>query len=264
MGVRALPHGNPSDGAVVIVIGHRGASGHAPEHTFPSWDRALELGVDYIEQDLQMTRDGVLVVMHDATLDRTTSGAGAVSDHTLAQIKQLDAGSWFDPRFAGATVPTLREVFERYGDRTSYYIETKHPEAAPGMEEKLLALIHEFGFRESAVQDWQVLIQSFSRDSLLKIHEMDPELPLIQLIEKEYSSAQIRQRLPDIHSYAAGIGPARTSVDDALVDAAHAHGVVVHPYTVNDEAEMRRLIALGVDGMFTDYPDRLRSQLKPG
>jgi glycerophosphoryl diester phosphodiesterase len=245
----------------MIVIGHRGASGHAPEHTFASWDRALELGVDYIEQDLQMTSDGILVVMHDATLDRTTSGSGEVLTHTFAQIQQLDAGSWFDPRFASERVRALREVFERYGQDAHYYIETKNPEDAPGMEEKLLALISEFRLRDGAVHKWQVLIQSFSEPSLRMINSMDPELPLIQLIEKEYSSHQVRARLADIHRYAVGIGPARTSVDAHLVDAAHNHGLVVHPYTVNEEPEMRRLIALGVDGMFTDYPDRLNRLL---
>ena len=245
----------------MIVIGHRGASGHAPEHTFASWDRALELGVNYIEQDLQMTADGVLIVMHDETLDRTTSGTGAVNAHTFADIKMLDAGSWFNPSFAGERVRSLREVFERYGTGANYYIETKKPEDAPGMEEKLLELIGEFGLRDSAVEKWQVLIQSFSRPSLLRIREMDRELPLIRLIGKEFSSEQIRGQLRDIHDYAIGIGPARTSVDQGLVDAAHEHGLVVHPYTANEEAEMRRLVALGVDGLFTDYPDRLNALL---
>lgn len=245
----------------MLVIGHRGASGYAPEHTFPSWDLAIEFGVDYIEQDLQMTRDGILVVMHDPTLDRTTSGAGDVIAHTLEEIKELDAGAWFNARFAGATVPALREVFERYGAKANYYIETKNPEEAPGMEEKLLELINEFGLRESAVSNWQVLIQSFSRDSLLKIKAMDPQLPLIQLIGKDYSSAQIQERLADIRSYAVGIGPSRFSVDAALVDAAHSSGLHVHPYTVNEPEEMARLIALGVDGMFSDFPDRVRALL---
>lgn len=213
--------------------------------------------MDYIEQDLQMTSDGVLIVMHDPTLDRTTSGTGQVIAHTLAQVRQLDAGTWFDAKFAGERVPTLREVFERYGTRARYYIETKNPAEAPGMEEKLLALITEFGFRDAAVEKWQVLIQSFSQPSLLKIKSMDGRLPLIQLIEKEHSSAIIRERLPDIATYAVGIGPARTSIDRPLVDAAHDHGLVLHPYTANDEPEMQRLIALGVDGMFTDFPDRL-------
>ena len=241
----------------MIVIGHRGASGYAPEHTFASWDLALRLGVDYIEQDLQMTRDGELVVMHDATLDRTTTGTGNVIDHSLAEIASLDAGSWFSADFAGATVPTLRAVFQKYGHHANYYIETKNPEEAPGMEEKLLALLAEFDLRDAAVAKWQVLIQSFSVPSLLKVAEIDAALPLIQLIGKEYSSTHIQATLADIREYAVGIGPAHSSVDAQLLAAAHEHALVVHPYTVNEPAEMQRMIELGVDGIFTDYPDRV-------
>jgi glycerophosphoryl diester phosphodiesterase len=246
----------------VIIIGHRGASGYAPEHTFASWDLAIQFGVDYIEQDLQMTSDGVLVVMHDPTLERTTSGSGPVIERTLAEVQQLDAGSWFDAKFASERVRSLREVFERYGKTANYYIETKNPEEAPGMEEKLLELIDEFGLRDGAVERWQVLIQSFSTESLRKIQRMDADLPLIQLISKELSSAQIQPRLIEIADYAVGIGPARTSVDAALVDAAHENRLHVHPYTVNEEAEMKRLIEVGVDGMFSDFPDRLGRVLR--
>ncbi len=245
----------------MIIIAHRGASGYAPEHTFPSYDRALEIGVDYIEQDLQLTRDGVLVVMHDPTLARTTNCRGAVIEKTLAEVKQCDAGRWFHEKFAGTRVPTLRELFERYGTNTSYYIETKNPDEAPGMEEALLALIDEFGLHDGAVQRRQVLIQSFSRASLQKIQQADPHLPLIQLIEKEHDSAAIGAMLPAIAEYAVGIGPSRFSVDASLVAAVHAHGLVIHPYTVDEPADMRSMIDLGVDGMFTDYPDRLRAIL---
>jgi glycerophosphoryl diester phosphodiesterase len=241
----------------MIVIGHRGASGYAPEHTFASYERALEIGVDYIEQDLQMTRDGVLVVMHDPTLDRTTSCTGPVIERTLAEVKRCDAGSWFGSQFSDQRVPTLRELFERYRATVNYYIETKNPEDAPGMEEKLLELIDEFGLRETAVTKRQVLIQSFSRESLLKIRDFDARLPLIQLIEKDHDSQAIRDMLPEIAEYAVGIGPSRLSVDHELVDAVHAHRLVIHPYTVNDPADIRAMTELGVDGVFTDFPDRL-------
>ena len=239
----------------MIVIGHRGASGHAPEHTIPSYDRAIEIGVDYIEQDLQMTSDGVLVVMHDPTLDRTTSGTGPVIEKSLAEVKQLDAGSWFSPQFAGTRVPTLRELFEKYGKHANYYIETKNPAEAPGMEEALIGLIDEFDLRAGAIETWQVLIQSFSRESLIKIRRLDPKLPVIQLIESRYDSAAIRVQLDGIRSYAVGIGPSRLSVDAPLVEAVHAEGMVIHPYTVNEPAEMRRMQDLEVDGIFTDFPD---------
>src|SRR5262245_60864002 len=174
-------------GAEPLTVGHRGASGTRPEHTFAAYDRALELGADYIEQDLQVTSDGVLVVLHDETLNRTVRGdaancTGRVDSKTLAQIKTCDAGAWFGTgEFAGQKVPTLEEVFQRYGKTVNYYIETKTPDPEDDMEEKLLALLDKYDLREPAVRDWQVLIQSFSAPSLRIVHDLDPRLPLIFL-----------------------------------------------------------------------------------
>lgn len=259
--------------APVLAVGHRGASGYAPEHTIPSYDLALELGADYIEQDLQLTKDGVLVALHDATLDRTARGAaenckGLVIEKTLAQIKTCDVGSWFNdafPQYAraeyvGLRIPTLEEVFQRYQHRANYYIETKNPEDAPGMEEKLLALLGQYDLRGSAVRRNQVLIQSFSPASLQKIHGLDAELPLV-LLFSNVGSATIRGALDQVAQYAVGIGPSKGSVDAALVAAAHERCLDVHPYTVNESSEMSALVALGVDGMFTNFPDRLNTLL---
>lgn len=252
----------------MLVIGHRGASGYAPEHTLASYDLAMRLGTDYLEQDLQMTSDGVLVVLHDETLDRTTAGVrrGRVIDHTLAQLRECDVGSWFNAarpqharaEYAGQRIPTLDEVFARYVDRATFYIETKQPEEAPGMEEALLALLDRYDLRAPAAREWRVLIQSFSERSLRKIHGLDPSLPLIQLIEAgQYEPAALRGRLGRVAEYAVGIGPSRRDVDAALLAAARDACLDVHPYTVNDVAEMQRLTTLGVHGMFTDVPDRL-------
>src|ERR687893_373154 len=197
----------PED-APVLNVGHRGASGYAPEHTIPAYDLALEQGADYIGQDLQMTSDGVLVVLHDETLDRTARPTaesqpgdctGLVIEHTLEQIKTCEVGSWFnetypqyaDPSYVGLEIPTLEEVFQRYGKSVNYYIETKNPEAAPGMEEELLRLMDEYGLTQPAAESWQVLIQSFSPASLQKIHALRPSLPLIQLYFGEETSATI-------------------------------------------------------------------------
>jgi glycerophosphoryl diester phosphodiesterase len=236
------------------------------------------MGADYIEQDLQMTQDGVLVVMHDETLDRTARPTaesepgdctGLVSEHTLAQIKTCEVGSWFneaypqyaDPSYVGLKIPTLEEVFQRYGTSVNYYIETKNPEAAPGMEEELLRLMDKYGLTEPAEENWQVLIQSFSAESLMKIHEMNPDLPLIQLYSDTETSESIQAQLGAVSAYAVGIGPSKTDVDAALVEAAHALCLDVHPYTVNEKKEMKALIRLGVDGMFTNFPDRLEKVL---
>jgi glycerophosphoryl diester phosphodiesterase len=258
---------------LVLNIGHRGASGHAPEHTLPSYDLALRMGADYIEQDLQQTKDGVLVVMHDETLDRTARGpaancTGLVHDKTLAQVKTCDVGSWFNEanpsaarrEYVGLRVPTLEEVFRRYGRRANYYIETKSPESADHMEESLLELLDRYRLRAPAVSRWQVLIQSFSPPSLIKIHQLDPSLPLIQLLQ---GGPSLVNQLPldVVARYAVGIGPAQSSVDKDLVAAAHARCLAVHPYTVNEPADMKSLIAAGVDGMFTNFPDRLDALL---
>ena len=253
----------------VLNIGHRGASAYAPEHTIEAYDLALEQGADYIEIDLQMTADGVLVALHDKTLNRTADAPegvpeqycrGLVSKKTLEQIQMCDAGSWFSPDYAGEQIPTLEEIFERYGTSVNYYIETKNPDAAPGMEEELLRLMGEYGLIEPAAENWQVLIQSFSAESLMTIHELEPSLPLIQLYWAGSSKA-IQRDLDAASAYAVGIGPYKKDVDAALVEAAHERCLAVHPYTVNTVEEMEALIALGVDGMFTNNPDLLEGVL---
>jgi glycerophosphoryl diester phosphodiesterase len=254
----------------VLNIGHRGASGYAPEHTIPSYDLALKLGADYIEQDLQLTSDGVLVCMHDTTLDRTARGTpenctGPVSSKTLAQVKTCDVGSWFNeahpdqarPEYVGLTVPTLEEVFRRYRRRANYYIETKAPEAADHMEERLLALMARYKLVKPAARRWQVLIQSFSPASLKKIHELDPSLPLVSLVLAFGPSPALETGLDDVATYAVGVGPGDAFVSAALVAAADERCLSVHPYTVNDPVEMTTLVGLGVSGMFTNVPDVL-------
>ena len=274
----ADPDKGATTDSTVLNIGHRGASGYAPEHTITAYDLALEQGADYIEIDLQMTKDGVLVALHDDTLDRTADApegvperfcSGPVIKRTLEQIKQCDVGSWFNeayPEYAsdeyvGLQIPTLEEIFQRYGTSVNYYIETKNPEAAPGMEEELLRLMEVYKLTDPAEDNWQVLIQSFSAESLMTIHEMNEDLPLIQLFSSTETSRTIQDQLDLVSTYAVGIGPSMTDVDAALVEAAHALCLDVHPYTVNEKADMRALIDLGVDGMFTNFPDRLEKLL---
>ena len=266
LGVSAPLAAETLSGGPVLNIGHRGASGHAPEHTIEAYDLALEQGADYIEIDLQLTQDGVLVAMHDTTLNRTARTLegepkrycrGPVSKKTLEQLESCEMGSWFAPEFYGLEIPTLEEIFEYYEDAdVNYYIETKKPEAAPGMEEELLRLMDEYGLIEPAAEEWQVLIQSFSPESLMTIHELEPSLPLIQLYWSGSSKA-IQRDLESASAYAVGIGPYKKDMNARLINAAYDLCLAVHPYTVNTEEEMESLIALGVDGMFTNFPDRL-------
>ena len=269
------PAPRPAAGTGPLVIGHRGASGYAPEHTLAAYDLAVEMGADFIEQDLQMTRDGVLVVLHDPTLERTARGpaencTGGVIEKTLAQLRTCDVGSWFNerfpegarPEFVGLRIPTLDEVFERYRGRARFYVETKHPEEAPGMEEELLRLLEKHRLGEPADGLPRVLIQSFSPASLRRVHAAAPDLLLVQLFSSRESSSSIRRQMEEASRYASGIGPDRRDVDAELIAAARTMCLDVHPYTVNEPAEMETLLALGVGGMFTDYPDRLTQLLQ--
>ncbi len=259
-----------------LVIGHRGASGHAPEHTLAAYQMAVQMGADVLEPDLQMTRDGVLVAFHDDTLDRTARGpaeycTGPVRDRTLAEIRQCEVGSWFNerhperanPAFEGLHIPTLDELFQRWGASVRWYPETKAPEDNPGMEEALLELLHRHDLRDAAAERGQVLIQSFSPASLQRIRALDPDLPLVQLLPGNAVTPEtVDEALAQVAEWADGVGPNRALVDGGFMAAARRHGLFVHPWTVNEAQEMDRLLSLGVDGIFSDFPDLLRDRVE--
>lgn len=253
----------------VRVLAHRGASGLAPENTFAAWDLAWKQGADYIELDIQMTQDQVLVAMHDSTLNRTARGpaadcSGSVSEKTLAQLRSCEVGSWFNeaqpdrarPEYVGLKIPTLEGVFRRYGREANYYVELKHND--PVQEEELIRLLNEFELRRPAVRTWRVVIQSFVDDTLQRIHRTNPRLPLSQLFGRAGSPQAIEDQLEWVSSYADAIGPEKADVDSGLVETAHFYGLEVHTYTVDDVPTMTALRDLGVDGIFTNFPRRLR------
>nr|WP_305584054.1 glycerophosphodiester phosphodiesterase [Fictibacillus sp. WQ 8-8] len=249
----------------VIDVAHRGGSGYAPEHTITSYSMGEKLHGDYIEIDLQMTKDGKLIAMHDETVDRTTDGTGRVKDFTLEQIKQLDAGSWFNEKypqyanvdFAGLKVPTLEEIFKRFGKGRNYYIETKAPDIYPGMEEELLRLVNKYHINKDTL-----LVQSFSMESLLRVKELDPSIKLVQLLSYKKAAVATDADIAAWKEYAIGIGPNFTYLDQNYVQKVVNSGLQLHPYTVNETADMQRLIDWGVTGMFTNFPDRLHRLLK--
>lgn len=260
----------------VQVIAHRGASWDAPEHTFASYDLALTSGADWIEQDLQLTRDSVLVVMHDDSLDRTARGpaadcTGEVREKTLAQLRRCEVGSWFNaehpdrakPRYAGVQIPTLDSVLARYGTRARFYIETKNPEAAPGMEEALLSLLRKHRLAGFLARRRRVMVQSFSEASLIRMHELDPDVRLVWLIDEPIPVDSLDAVFARVARYADGVGPSRRIISARFVERAHMAGLIVHPYTVNEAPQMTFMLGLGVDGMFTDRPDVLRGLIGP-
>ncbi len=255
----------------IVNVAHRGASGYAPEHTMAAYEIGHKtLKADYIEIDLQMTKDGQLIAMHDETVDRTTNGSGAVKDKTLSEIKELDAGSWFNeayPAYAeehykGLSVPTLDEIFERYGKHANYYIETKSPEVYPRMEKKLVEKLSQYGLSSDRIRQGQVMIQSFSRDSLLKVKELDHQLPLVQLLEASETTRLTTKDLQVIQSYAVGVGPSFKSLTRENTKQIRDNGLLLHPYTVNEKADMKRMLDYGVTGVFTNYADRFNEVLR--
>ncbi|MGG3403579.1 glycerophosphodiester phosphodiesterase [Bacillus paranthracis] len=189
-------------------IAHRGASAYAPEHTIAAYKLGQQLKGDYIEIDLQMTKDGHLVAMHDETVNRTTNGTGLVKEHTLEELKQLNAGSTYNKKYPNlakkeyenAKVPTLEEVIEVFGHDANYYIETKSPDEYSGMEEKLLEIINHY-----EIQD-KVIIQSFSEESLQKLHSLHVNIPLVQLLSYKKAVQLTESEIEKYSTYCIGLG----------------------------------------------------------
>ncbi len=254
----------------ILNISHRGASGYAPEHTLPSYELGDQMGGDYIELDLQMTKDGELIAMHDETLDRTTNGTGQVKDHTLEEIKSLDAGSWFNAAYPekakdeynGLQVQTLQEVIEHFGKNKNYYIETKSPDVYPGMEEKLLEILKDYNLTRQNGPSSRVIIQSFSEESLQKVHNLNENIPLVQLLDYKGTATITDEELDHYSEYAAGLGMSYKKINQDYVQKVREHDLLIHPYTVNDKEDMKQLLEWGGTGMFTNYPDVLEETMK--
>jgi glycerophosphoryl diester phosphodiesterase len=321
----SLPQADPpKPRSKPILIAHRGASAYAPEHTQAAYELAIKQGADYVEQDLQMTRDGVLICSHDAELSRTTNveevfpdraivrnadakgpkkGWYAV-DFTLAEIKRLDAGSWFNQanpfaarkEYAGLTVPTLEEAAGIIGNRARLYVEMKYVPFYESMGKDMVSVLAkslkshrlETVAREGNSTDGlpPVFVQSFSKASLLKLKELAPTYPRIQLLPmedpgREKQTAKVTQELSrEVAAYAQGAGPDKAMLrteDD--VNTFHRAGLKIHPFTFRGSTtasarrplteiekngkslrdnvldEMQRYQQMGIDGGFTDYPD---------
>ncbi|MFN2414502.1 MAG: glycerophosphodiester phosphodiesterase [Pyrinomonadaceae bacterium] len=251
-----------------LVIAHRGGAGLWPENTLHAFGRAAALGVDVIETDVRSPADGEMVVIHDETVGRTTDGEGRVRQLTLAELKRLDAAHRWSPdggrsfplRGRGITVPTLREVFEALpGAR--FNIEPKQSE--PPIVAPLCRLIREHGMAT------RVLVAAFAGDTMERFRRECPEVAT-SASTAEAAGFLALQRSGFAGSYGPPMQalqvPERAGALNVLsrefVAAAHARNLRVHAWTVNSEGDMRRLLDLGVDGIMTDYPDRLLKLLK--
>jgi glycerophosphoryl diester phosphodiesterase len=230
-----------------LGIAHRGASGRAPENTHAAFAAALALGAEAIELDCQRAADGELVVIHDETLDRTTDGRGPVGDRTWDELARLDAGAWFDPAYRGERIPRLADVLAQVRDRVLLNVEIKSARDVGAIETALVDLVA----REHATS-W-VLFSSFHPAAVRNVRAAASWARLGVLCDDDPRRGGL--------ALAAEVGaealiPGRSWIDAGLVDEAHARGLAVWVWTVNEPGEMRRLVALGVDAIFSDWPER--------
>jgi glycerophosphoryl diester phosphodiesterase len=228
-----------------LVIAHRGASGNFPENTLRSIEGAIRIGAKAIEIDVRTTRDGKIVLMHDADVSRTTDGEGRVSDLHLEEIRQLDAGRWFGAKFADERVPLLGEVLEAVEGKAKLCIEVK--DALPA----------------------RVLGEVIAHDMLNDIIVFDFDHPRLYGVKPEFEAARtlaLGVTLESIDGVDVDlvdvVGSAFTRTDKQLVDRAHDLGLGIFVYTVNDEDQMERLIEIGVDAIITNFPGDALDLLK--
>ena len=275
------------------LIAHRGASAYAPENTLPAYRLAIEQGADYVEQDLQITKDGVLVCLHDLTLERTTDVADVfpdrhrteegvrhwyASDFTLQEIRRLDAGAWRGEQFRGTRIPSWQEAIDLIRGKAGLYPETKAPEVYGSrgfdMERLVLDVLRKNGLdRPGADPKTPVIIQSFSEASLRKMAGLGSRLPRLFLIsERDQQKWLSPEAIARVNEFALGIGPEKTMVRShpELVKWAHDAGLNVTIWTLSsanpggfpDVAQETAfyLFQLGVDAAFTNNPDRFPRQ----
>lgn len=235
----------------VICIAHRGFSGIAPENTLIAFQKAIELKPDGFELDVHLSQDGEVIVMHDDAVDRTTNGKGKIVDLTLKELKQLDAGSWFDAKYAEERIPTLAEALALAQNKIDVMVELK----AAGTAEKAVPLIEQFGMVD------QVVIFSFSSELLSIAKSLNPHLSMLHLLwvkpeEKEtFPPETLITRTLSAHANIIGMN--WNGVTPRLVDMAHKRGLGIRVYTVDETADMQAMIDMGVDGIISNRIDRL-------
>ena len=247
-----------------LVFAHQGGENIRPSNTMEAFRHAVELGADVLDTDMHLTKDGVLILMHDQTVDRTTDGTGAIRDLTLAEIKRLDAGydfstddgQTFPYRDQGLTVPTLEELFQTYPDKR-FGIEIKQTEPVETAK-RFCALIRQYQMQDS------VLVSSFRQQNMDEFRKQCPEVAT-SATEEEVRPFFFASLLGMTRAFTPNFNSLQVPEEAAgfqiltpqFVAAARERGLPVQPWTINEEADLKRILALGVDGINTDNPDRL-------
>ncbi|MCI2417781.1 hydrolase [Saccharopolyspora sp. K220] len=246
----------------VTVIAHRGSSGIAPENTRAAIAAAIKQRADFVEIDVQRSKDGHLVNFHDCTMERTTDveqrfpgrPSYRVSDFTLAELEQLDAGSWFDASYAGEPIITVADVVSQVRGRTGLLAEISPCDHYDGIPEDLAAELSSTpGYLEEALADGQLGVQSFELDDAQRFHELLPEVPIGLLDAQRPTDAE----LVALSGWADQVNTESSVTDAALLARIHELGMANNVWTVNEPGRMRQLRDLGVDGIITDFPQSL-------
>jgi glycerophosphoryl diester phosphodiesterase len=239
---------------MTIILGHRGAAGTCPENTMISFMEAEKLGAQGIELDVQMSKDGKVVVIHDETIDRTTNGKGAVKDYTYEEIKRFDASYKFKDKVGFCSIPTLQEVLQWLKENDLILnIELKNNKIAyRGLEEEVITLV-----RKHEMEN-RVILSSFNHFSMMKCHQLAPDIETAILY---------KQGLHTPWAYAKKMGasaihPNYKYIPDSIIVQSLENQVAVRPYTVNGEKKMRELMALNVSAIVTDFPEKAKRILE--
>ncbi len=232
---------------MVKVVAHRGFSGRYPENTAVAFHAALALGVEAVELDVHLSQDGELIVIHDDTVDRTSDGSGRVDRITLSQLKALDAGGWFGDAFRKERFLTLQEALDLMGGQVGLNVHVKASDQ--DRMEVVAQTVEELADRDLL----KTAFVASDQESVVLAKQILPELAVCNLSTKP-KETYIGRSL----SFGCEIlQPGNAQVDPVFVQEAHRHGLKVNPFYADDAAEMRRLMACGVDGILTNYPDRL-------
>lgn len=239
---------------MVINYAHRGASGYFPENTMLSFKNAVKLGCDGVETDVQMTSDGVMILMHDELVDRTTNGTGYVKDFKFDELRKLDAGSWFNKDYEGESIPTAEEliIFAKENNILINFELKNGIVLYSGIEEKLIDMIYKYDMQNN------IIFSSFNHYSMFHCKEITNEIKTGLL----YMDGLYEPEVYCKHVHADALHPNYYAINKEIVANAKKTGILVNPFTVNEESTMRDLIAAGVDGIITNYPDKLKQILE--
>lgn len=231
-----------------MIFAHRGACKYAPENTLASFAEAFNQGAPAIELDVKCTSDNEVIVHHDQTLDRTTTGSGDLRHFTLAQLRKLDAGQKFDPKFTGEKIPTLREVLENFGPKMKINIElTNYATPGDDLVTLVVSLVRQYKMEE------QVMFSSFNTGNLRKARSLCPEIPN-GLLALDGPAGWLARTKFGLFTPREALHPYVADTSAGLIEREHAAGRRVHIWTVNEEEQMRRLFGWGADAIFTDDP----------